>query len=457
MHAIFKQPVRPVQLASAPKHGNPCSWALPSRNADKDQQSCPGCHSEAGHLHTALDQGIPRSPHPGQQVSQQQQQQQDHPQQQQYWYTAVGPQQLQAALQLPSWRFQSLIQQEPSILAYQPETLQATLQALAAALHLNHKAVVGIIEQRPALLLQPQEAVQVLTYLSHLLGRTTQQTAFLLSPHPQLLAMQPQQLQQHVHQVCEIMHWPPTDLQQAVAAGAVGPASLLQLLALPVQQTAGRMQDLSNALSCSLAVTAQLVQHHPALLNMGPAVLRSRLFAIAQADGSSCEGLLAELDQQQLRGLSGLLLLSPSRLTSQLQGLVTLLTAVQQPGPRPDEQSAMQNSSQHDDTTSRLAARLCLRLGTRVPLADVQVKMVLLQGIVRSVRPWQQQLAAASEKELAALLSVSHEGLAQAKYLAATCQSAVGMSLLDVVSKSPADFGRTWPGYVNWLSGMEQL
>jgi hypothetical protein len=153
-----------------------------------------------------------------------QQQPQQHKQQPDYWYEQHGPQQLQQTLQLPSWRFQRLVQQEPSLLAFQGDTLQVTLQALCDALHANHKTVVSIVEQRPALLLQPQEPVQVLQQLSQVLGRSTQQTAFLLAPHPQLLALQPQQLQQHMQDLCGVMHWPCSNQQQIAAAGAAGAA-----------------------------------------------------------------------------------------------------------------------------------------------------------------------------------------------------------------------------------------
>lgn len=424
-------------------------------------------------------------------MASQQQRPQQHFPQQPYWYDEQGPQQLRAALQLPSWRFQSLIQQEPSILAYQPDTLQLTLQALCAALHLNIKIVVGIIEQRPGLLLQPQEAVQVLQHLSQLVGRTTEQTAFLLSPHPQLLAMQPQQLQHHIQQLAGVMHLPhaSADLQAAAAAATARPASFLQLLAMPVAQTASRLQDLSTALDAPPAVTAQLVLQHPALLNMSPAVLRSRLFAVAQAEGSSCRQLLAGLDEQQIQGLSGLLLLSPSRLLTQLQGLQALLVALQQQGVQQSPGSGLGSSSTPSGSTtsspsssqnssrashspadssqsdhsasssalsvSSLAARLVLRLGTRTTLSDVQVRFVGLQGATRKVPHWQQQLAAAGDVQLAALLSASHEGLAQAKYLSeAGGVVADGVDLALAVLMPAGQFSKRWPGYAAWLSGV---
>jgi hypothetical protein len=401
-----------------------------------------------------------------------------------YWYDEQGPQQLRAALQLPSWRFQSLIHSEPSILAYQPDTLQLTLQALCAALHLNIKTVVGVIEQRPGLLLQPHEAVQVLQQLSGLLGRTTQQTAFLVQPHPQLLAMPPLQLQQHIQRVCDVMDWPRTDSQPAPAAAARSPASFLQLLAMPVQQTAERIQALSTALDASTSVAAQLAQHHPALLNMSPAVLRSRLFAIAEADGSQCGELLAELDAQQLQGLSGLLLLSPGRLMAQLQGLQAVLGALQQQRRQVQQQAPVSRRLPDDSSSScsrsstgggggmtsssgnaaergwrelsRLSARLLLRLGTRVTLADVQVRLVMLQGAARTVQPWQQQLAAAGDRDLAVLLSASHESLAQAKYMAEAehgIAEGAACTLLHVVSMPAAEFGSQYPGYRTWLAG----
>jgi hypothetical protein len=445
----------------------------------------------------------------GQLASQQQRSEQQRPQQP-YWYDEQGPQQLRAALQLPSWRFQSLIHEEPSILAYQPDTLQLTLQALCTALHLNIKTVVGIIEQRPGLLLQPQEAVQVLQHLSQLVGRTTQQTAFLLSPHPQLLAMQPQQLQHHIQQLAGVMHLPHAgaDLQAAAEAATARPASFLQLLAMPVAQTASRLQDLSTALDAPPSVTAQLVLQHPALLNMSPAVLRSRLFALAEAEGSSCRQLLAGLDEQQIQGLSGLLLLSPSRLMEQLQGVQALLASLQQQGmqqspgrgldssSRPggstssstgisitsstrsssnldssataphssadsslneNSASSSRGSSSSPASVSSMAARLLLRLGTRTTLSDVQVRLVGLQGATRKVPHWQQQLAAAGDVELAELLSASHEGLAQAKYLSEAGGVADSVDLVQAVLMPAGQFSKRWPGYAVWLSGASSV
>lgn len=409
------------------------------------------------------------------------------------WYDQPGPVALRETLQLPSWRFQTLVQQEPRVLSYQPHTLQLTLDALAAGLHSNPKDVVRIIiEQRPALLLQPQEAVQVLQYLARLLNRSPQQTAFLLAPHPQLLSMPLPQLQQHIQDVCAVMHWPNNnDLTQsalstsstaAVAAvAAAGPVSFIQLLALPVAHTAAHIQDLRTALDASECVAAQLVQHHPALLNMSPAVLRSRLFAVAEAHGSSCSQLLDSLDPQQLRGLSGLLLLSPHRLTAQLQGLQALLATLQQPSQQQQQQqreavsaaTADAGTGSNSSNSSNLAARLLLRMGTRSSLADAQVKLVLLQSVVRRVQSWQHQLCSADDCQLAALLAADHEGLAQAQYLASVLAAGGGggveagggggssdrvdvgqqWSLLQTVLMPAAEFRGRWQGYAVWPSG----
>jgi hypothetical protein len=245
----------------------------------------------------------------------------------------------------------------------------------------------------------------------------------------------------------------------------------LQLLGLPVQLTASKLQDLSTALDGPLQLTAQLVQHHPALLNLSPAVLRSRLFAIAQAQGCNCRQLLSGLDQQQLQGLSGLLLLSPGRLTAQLQGLEALLRSLrQQSSPTaPDSASPFEtqalggrseggdsststSSSQQQQHARVTACRLLLRLGTRSSLAGVQVTLTTLQGIVRTVEQWQLQLAAADDCQLAHLLSAGHQGLAQAKFLAAA-GCVAELTLVDVVLLPPAAFNKRFPGYQPWLSG----
>jgi hypothetical protein len=255
---------------------------------------------------------------------------------------------------------------------------------------------------------------------------------------------------------------------------------------MPVQQISARLQDLSTGLDTSTYIAAQLAQHHPALLSMSPAVLRSRLFAVAEAEGSSCGQLLSHLDQQQLKGLSGLLLMSPGRLMQQMKGLQVLLLSLQQPAPQrqpgvqqadvghvadvgcssssskdggsqdsPSSSSSSTSSSSSVPTDiSQLAARLLLRLGTRVTLAEVVVKVVMLQGITRKVQQWHKQLAHAGDADLAALLSASTEGIAQAKYLAECRGEEAGAEpLLGVVLMPASKFASRWQGYADWLTG----
>lgn len=125
-------------------------------------------------------------------------------QQQLPWYSQPHPEQLREILKLPPYRFQTLIQHEPDILSFQPHTLSVTLEALGAALHANHKAVVGILEERPCLLLHPHEPVEVLHLLAQLLQRSTVQTAFLLAPYPQLLSVAPLQVRDWPVPVCQV-------------------------------------------------------------------------------------------------------------------------------------------------------------------------------------------------------------------------------------------------------------
>lgn len=65
------------------------------------------------------------------------------------WYDNPHSEQLREVLTLPLFRYQTLVQQEPTLLDYRPETLTVTLEALTQALHLNHAAVVQLLERRP--------------------------------------------------------------------------------------------------------------------------------------------------------------------------------------------------------------------------------------------------------------------------------------------------------------------
>jgi hypothetical protein len=168
---------------------------------------------------------------------------------------------------------------------------------------------------------------------------------------------------------------------------------------------------------------------------MSPPVLRSRLFLLAQASGVSCSDFLQQLQPNQVKRLSGLLLLAPAKLAQQLEVLQRLLADRQLPG--------------------STLVQLLLHLGGAHALADAQVKWLALQSLVRDVAPWRSELAAAGEAELAEFLSVSHEGLAQVRYLAATGQAVqCGMSLAEVVGCQAVQFKQQFgPEYAAWLAG----
>jgi hypothetical protein len=191
-------------------------------------------------------------------TQQQQQQQQAQTQQHLPWYNQPHPEQLREVLKLPPFRFQTVIHQEPAILGFQSETLSLTVDALAAALHTTNKAVVGILEERPAMLLTPHEPVKVLHQLADLLQRRSEEAAFLLSPYPQLLALSPQQLQQRIDALAAVMQWPTEEqeLRQVTAAAGV---SFLQLLVAPVQRTQQQLEALATALGASQAACGK---HH---------------------------------------------------------------------------------------------------------------------------------------------------------------------------------------------------
>lgn len=367
-------------------------------------------------------------------TQQQQQQQKAQTQQHLPWYNQPHPEQLREVLKLPPFRFQTVVKQEPAILGFQSETLSLTVDALAAALHTTNKAVVGIIEERPAMLLTPHEPVEVLRQLAYLLQRRSDEAAFLLSPYPQLLALSPQQLQLRIDALAAVMQWPTKEqeLRQVTAAAGV---SFLQLLVAPVQRTQQQLEALATALGASQAACALLVQRQPHLLQMSPAVLRSRLFLLADASGLSCSAFLQQLQPEQVHSLSGLLLLKPARLAQMMEVLEKLLA---------DRQ-----------LSSRTIVRLLLQLGSPHMVADAQVKWLALQSLVRSVEPWRDELAAVGEADLAVFLSVSHEGLAQVRYLAGSGQAVqCGLSLAEVVSCPAGQFKQRFgPEYAAWLAG----
>ncbi|WIA08514.1 hypothetical protein OEZ85_007948 [Tetradesmus obliquus] len=230
------------------------------------------------------------------------------------------------------------------------------------------------------------------------------------------------------------MHWPAEqqELQQVTSAAGV---SFLQLLVAPVHRTQQQLEALATALGASQAACALLVQRQPHLLQMSPAVLRSRLFLLADTSGVSCRDFLQQLQPEQVRSLSGLLLLKPARLAQLLDVLGKLLTERQLPG--------------------STLVRLLLQLGSSHAIADAQVKWLALQSLVRDVGSWRDELAAAGEAELVVFLGVSHEGLAQVQYLAGTGQAVQSsMSLAEVVSCPAGQFKQRFgPEYVAWLAG----
>jgi hypothetical protein len=168
---------------------------------------------------------------------------------------------------------------------------------------------------------------------------------------------------------------------------------------------------------------------------MSPAVLRSRLFLLADTSGVSCREFLQQLQPQQVKSLSGLLLLAPAKLAQHVGVLQRLLADRQLPG--------------------RTVVHLLLHLGGAHALADAQVKWLALQSLVRDVVPWRQQLEAAGEAELAAFLSVSHEGLAQVRFLAAAGQAVqCRMSLAEAAGCPAVQFKQQFGAeYAAWLAG----
>lgn len=306
---------------------------------------------------------------------------------------------------------------------------------------------------------RPHEPVLVLNQLAQLLGRSQEQTAFLLSPYPQLLALQPHQLAERVQELCTIMHWPYQDTQQpagALAAAAAGAPAFLQLLSTPLQRTSQQLTALSAALDTSQEHCASMVQHRTVLLDMSPAVVRSRLFVLADNAGVSCKELVEQLDQEQTKCLAGLLLLSPSRLQQQVNALAALVQSADsscrqnQLGSEANTQAA----AAHNKHFTRKLVHLLLRLGGPTAVAQAAVTMVALRGIVRKHKPWQQELdSAASDAELAVLLTAGSQSLAQARYLQRV-GLASSMSLNEVLTCPTADFNKMFgPDYNTWLTG----
>jgi hypothetical protein len=85
-------------------------------------------------------------------------------------------QQLQQVLQLSARRCQGLAARAPFLLDFTPQTLQATVDALAEVLHIEPWAVSFIIELRPSIVLTPWEPVQTLQLLAGVLGISSRRT-----------------------------------------------------------------------------------------------------------------------------------------------------------------------------------------------------------------------------------------------------------------------------------------
>ncbi len=339
--------------------------------------------------------------------------------------------QLRHALGLPPLRFAALAEAEPALLAYEPHTLELTLDALEFALHTTRRGIIAVAEARPSVLLRPQEPVAVLTALSALLQRSVADTAFLLAPYPQLLALEPEELRSRVYEIATTLRWSTADATASAAAAAAGP-SLLPLLAMPHERITEGLKDMAAALDADEALAAALITQRPVLLQMSCTVLRSRLFILAEAAGADCAGLLCSLVPQQVVGLAGLLLLSPARLQEQLLGLEAVLGHRL---PRP------------------AAVGLLLRLGGPNTLAGAQVNAVALEAICLGVQRWVDELASAGEADLAVLLAAAPQALAQARYLSRTPGGPTS-SLLSAVMTPPAEFkARHGAAYAAWLAG----
>lgn len=137
MHTLIRR--ARVCSSSTRRASQPASFAACTANAVSQKrtyetQQTPDCTASSG-THVQRQDGL----------QQQSQHQQGMP-----WYNHKHPEDLRDILKLPPFRFQTLIQQEPSILDYQADTLAATLRALNEALHINHVTLVRVLEQRPS-------------------------------------------------------------------------------------------------------------------------------------------------------------------------------------------------------------------------------------------------------------------------------------------------------------------
>jgi hypothetical protein len=387
---------------------------------------------------------------------------------------------LQQVLHLPPHRFQSFIQQAPAIMNFQPHTLQITLEALCEALHMNNQlTLVGIVEQRPTILLAPHEPAITLQQLAQLLGISARHTAALLGKHhaQHLLALSPQQLQQRLQQLAAVMQWgsPMDDVRQpqqqqqqqqqhfdtvmqwegplhdmqpapapaaaaaAAAAAVVGAPAFLQLLAAPVDVTAQQLTALAAALDASEASCAAVVQHHPQqLLRMQPAVLQQRLLALADPAGISCQQLLQELDVEQSKGIASILLYEEGWIKAQLRGLERVLKEFGKPL----------------RIIVWLLPRLVAQTRQFAGMANFKKSMASVEQALQAYEPWAAEVQQADDKALALLFSASDSALLQLQFLVETGREAeCGKSLREVLASSGSTFEKQYgEAYQEWLA-----
>ncbi len=333
-------------------------------------------------------------------------------------------------LGIPLHAWEGMTVRAPAVAAFQPHTLSLAHEALGHALHLEPHQVSRLAEIEPCVLLQPDRAGRTARALGQVLGLQPRSLATLARSHLPMLALSPEQVPERVAALTRLLQ---LEGDAAAAWLRAHPSKAVPLLAQPTAAIAMKLMALHDGLGCDEQSAAVLVRHRPLLLQSSALVLRSRLFALAQAGKMPMHDVVTMVMDRDpdCQGLADLLLLSPHTLWYRFQHLAALLP----------------------HAAPAFVLRLLLRCaGQGTSTADAYVRWQALQSATRAEgSPWADELQACDASDLAVLLGASHVQLARLAYMTLQ-QRQRELGLLDVVGLSDEAFDARFVDFRAWLS-----
>jgi len=451
----------------------------------------------------------------------------------------------------------------PGLAAFEPAALAATLDALGAVLGLERRHLLRVVALAPRLLTDPGRARRAVEGLGRVLGapRATDVGAYGRA-FPPLLALLPDDgggedgqeadggeagtaragdpagegaeagLRGRVRALARLLLPPPPPLEPTGDGGGGGggggepaysperafrawarefPPRAAALLSQPAAEVAAKVARLARALAPpgggalppapeAARAARMLALARPLLLDVGEAVLRSRVVALARAGGMEAPALAAlalsagggndslrwaalsaasppssapspppppqpPLVPQGIQGCAELLMCAPQRLSEWSEAMCGLML----PPPPLPEQAPGAATTGNKSALPLAAARAApggprafaleclLLLGARAP-ADVVSRWQGLQTAAWRRPDWRREVEERfGARDVAACLSCRHDQMARVAFLASdraregrSGAAAEAVGLLEAVRGS-ADFDRRFPEFRTWL------